>query len=174
MAGPDYQTRKLLIMRHGKSDWSTDTGDFERPLKKRGIKAAKKIAYWLSNNAHYKPDVVISSPAERALSTASIVAEMLPGQVELELDDRIYEASVEQLLQVLSELPDDINCPLLVGHNPGLESLLLYLAEVPGDYYKDWKLLTTGTLAIIKIPVAWNAISEKSGQFKNLIRGRDL
>jgi len=161
-------------MRHGKSDWSTGTSDFDRPLKKRGIKAAKKLGYWLSNNAHYKPDVVFSSPAERALSTAGIVAEMLPDQVELELDQRIYEAGVEQLLKVLSELPDEIKCPLLVGHNPGLESLLLYLTEVPDDYYKDWKLLTTGTLAIIKIPVAWNEITEKSGQFKSLIRGRDL
>ena len=174
MSGPEYKTRKLLIMRHGKSDWSIDSSDFDRPLKKRGIKAAKKIAYWLSNNAHYKPDVVLSSPAERALSTASIVAEMLPDQVELELDDRIYEAGVEQLLQVLSELPDEINCPLLVGHNPGLESLLLYLTDVPGDYYKDWKLLTTGTLAIIRLPVAWDEITEKSGQFKNLIRGKNL
>lgn len=161
-------------MRHGKSDWSNDTSDFDRPLKKRGVKAAKKIGYWLANNAHYKPDVVVSSPAERALSTANIVAEMLPGQVELELDDRIYEAATEQLLQVLAELPEDINCPLLVGHNPGLESLLLYLADVPDDYYKDWKLLTTGTLAIIKMPVAWNEITEKAGKFKNLLRGRDL
>lgn len=174
MSETDYKTRKLLIMRHGKSDWSSDASDFERPLKKRGIKEAKKIGYWLSNNAYYKPDVVISSPAERALSTANIVAEMLPGQVELELDDRIYLTGLEQLLEVLTELPEDINCPLLVGHNPGLESLLLYLADVPDDYYKDWKLLTTGTLAIIKMPVAWNEIAEKSGKFKNLLRGREL
>jgi phosphohistidine phosphatase len=173
MTQKEYSGRKLLLMRHGKSDWSVDADDFDRPLKKRGIKAARQIGYWLSNNTHYKPDVVLSSPAERALSTASIIADMLPG-VELELDDRIYEADIQQLLQVLSEIPGDINCPLLVGHNPGLESLLLYLSDVPKEYYSDWKLLTTGTLVVIKVPCAWDDIVEKSGQFKNLLRGRDL
>lgn len=165
--------RKLLLMRHGKSDWSKDLPDFERPLKKRGIKAANKIGYWLANNSHYRPDLVLSSPAERALSTAGIVAEMIP-EAELELDDRIYEAGVSDLLQVIAELPEEIQRPLLVGHNPGLEELLLYLTSVPGEYYKDWKLLTTGTLAIVSLTPDWSALCEQCGEFRQLLRGKDL
>ena len=167
------ESRQLLIMRHGKSDWSVQASDFHRPLKKRGEKAAKKIGYWLSNQAKNKPDLIISSPAERAISTALIVSDALPG-VELELDDRLYNTELDYLLQVLSELPDTVQRPLIVGHNPSLEELLLYLAKVPDDVYKDWKLLTTGTIAILKISCQWSELTEHCGKFSKLLRGRDL
>ena len=166
-------SKQLLILRHGKSDWSVNVDDFNRPVKKRGIKAAKKIGYWLANSRASKPDLVISSPAERALTTARIAAEMA-GIKHIKIDERIYEASLDDLLGILAELPEEISCPMIVGHNPGLEELLLYLADVPKHFYKDWKLLTTGTLAIVKIQTPWNELGEKSAKFKNLIRGRDL
>lgn len=166
-------TKQLLILRHGKSDWSVSVDDFNRPLKKRGIKAAKKVGNWLANSRASKPDLVISSPAERALATAQITAEMA-GIKDIKIDERIYEASLDDLIGILAELPEDVCCPMIVGHNPGLEELLLYLAEVPKHYYKDWKLLTTGTLVIVKIQTPWNELQEKSAKFKNLIRGRDL
>ena len=165
--------RQLLLMRHGKSDWSVEVSDFKRPLKKRGVKAAKKIGHWLTNQQRLRPDLIISSPAERAISTALIVSDALPG-VELELDDRLYESDLERMLHMLSELPEDVQRPLVVGHNPGLERLLLYLCEVPADAYKDWKLLTTGTIAILELDVSWKTLSKHCAHYKKLIRGKDL
>ena len=165
--------RELLVLRHGKSDWSVDTDDFYRPLKKRGVKAAKKIGNWLANSRTSVPDLIITSPAERALATARIVEE-ITGTEEFILDHRIYDASLEQLLTVLSEIPEVVQRLLIVGHNPGLEALLLHLATVPDHYFKDWKLLTTGTLAIVTISTPWDALEEQGGKFKNLVRGKEL
>jgi phosphohistidine phosphatase len=168
-----YKHRKLLILRHGKSDWSKQASDFDRPLKKRGVIAAGKIGYWISNHRGLKPDLILTSPARRALSTATIVADMM-GKLQPQVDDRIYESGLDKMLMLISEIPDKINCPMIVGHNPCLEELLLHLADVPKSYYMDWKLLTTGTLAIVKFPFDWNLIRSEKGRFKDLIRGRDL
>ncbi len=165
--------KQLLLLRHGKSDWSANVDDFNRPLKKRGVNAAQKIGYWLANNRASKPDLIITSPAERAIETAHITAEMAGLQMP-EVDERIYDASLEQLLAVIAEIPESIQRPLIVGHNPGLEDLLIYLTMVPRHLYKDGKLLTTGTLGLVKINSAWDALEEQGGKFKNLIRGRDL
>ena len=165
--------KQLLILRHGKSDWSVDSDDFNRPLKKRGVNAAQKIGYWLAHNRAAKPDLIISSPAVRALETAKITAEMA-GLPQPTVDERVYEANLQALLNVIAEIPETVQRPLIVGHNPGLEELLMHLANIPRHFYKDWKLLTTGTLAIVKIQTPWNELAEQGGKFKTLLRGRDL
>jgi len=82
--------RQLLILRHGKSDWAVDVDDFYRPLKKRGVESAQKIGHWLSGQSLF-PDIIISSPARRALATANEVADIV-GISEIVQDERIYEA----------------------------------------------------------------------------------
>lgn len=62
---------ELLLLRHGKSDWSTGDDDFHRPLKDRGKHAAQRIGVWLAQQKRI-PDIIISSPAERALNSAQI------------------------------------------------------------------------------------------------------
>ena len=81
---------ELLLLRHGKSDWSTNTIDFDRPLKKRGKRNAKQIGMWLLDN-DLIPDLIISSPANRAISTAKIVAEiLLLSDDSIKTNDRVY------------------------------------------------------------------------------------
>ena len=173
MSAGEYKHRKLLILRHGKSDWSKNVDDFDRPLKKRGVLAAAKIGYWINNNRSLNPDLILSSPARRAISTATIVAEMIDG-LKPEIDDRIYESGLDKMLTLIADLPETVHCPVIVGHNPCLEELLQHMADVPKTYYKDSKLLTTGTLAILKFPFPWDRIRAEKGRFKDLIRGRDL
>ena len=76
-------SRTLILLRHGKSDWSTGDSDFDRPLKKRGRQASALVGKWL--NAHeYIPDFVITSPAKRALQTAEITCEaMAPSNIKI-------------------------------------------------------------------------------------------
>lgn len=164
--------RQLLILRHGKSSWEVDVNDYYRPLKQRGIDAAQKIGLWLQNTALI-PDIIISSPATRAMATATEVEKVIDVP-EIRQDERIYGETVAQLLEVLSEIPEGYERPLIVGHNPGIEGLLLYLASVSDQYYQDWKLMTTGTLAILTMPKNWLQLDEQCAQLVDLVRGRDL
>ena len=66
--------KELILMRHGKSDWSKRLSDFQRPIKKRGFKESARIGRWLGEQ-NLVPDLIISSPAMRARETAETVAE---------------------------------------------------------------------------------------------------
>jgi phosphohistidine phosphatase len=115
---------ELLLLRHGKSDWSINASDFDRPLKKRGKRNAKQIGRWLSHQQR-QPDLVISSPANRALSTAKIVVTCMKlSTSSIQTDNRIYGADLDDLLQILAEIPNTISRVMLVGHNPDLEELV--------------------------------------------------
>jgi phosphohistidine phosphatase len=144
-------SQQLMLLRHGKSDWKTALDDFNRPLKKRGKRASQAVGHWLKS-LHKTPDYIISSPAERARQTALYCAEQM-GIAEhlIHFDKRIYEAGVEDLLQVLTNIPPEVQRILLIGHNPGLEMLLAYLASEPLTSYPDGKLLATATLAELSI-----------------------
>ena len=147
--------KELLLLRHGKSDWNMDTTDFDRPLNKRGKRNAQRIGEWL-NEQKLVPDLIISSPAIRALTTAEIVCEAMEIPVHsIKTETCIYEASLSDLRQLLLHIPDSIQRLLLVGHNPGFESLLSYLAPniaIP----KDGKLMPTATLAYLQLGSQWS------------------
>ncbi len=167
-------TRQLMLLRHGKSDWNIPVDDFHRPLKKRGQKAARAVGRWLSVQGKI-PDYWISSPAERALQTARYCAESLNlGLEDIHWDQRIYEAGVNDLLKVLADIPMTAQRVLLIGHNPGLEMLLTYLASEPIAAYPDGKLLTTAALAELSIDSDWHNLMAGCAQELTLIRPNEL
>ena len=147
--------KELLLLRHGKSDWNTNTTDFNRPLNKRGKHNAQQMGEWLDKQK-LQPDLIISSPANRALSTAKIVCGAMGLSVHsIQTEKRIYEASLSNLRQVLSDIPDSSQRLLLVGHNPGFESLLSYLApDIPVP--NDGKLMPTATVAYLQLDPQWS------------------
>lgn len=100
--------------------------DFERPLAPRGLAAAPAMARWLIATRRV-PDLIVSSPARRALQTATLVqAEIEPvARVELLTDPRIYEAGRTGLLDVIRD--HVVPLLLLIGHNPGIEQVLTLL-----------------------------------------------
>ena len=119
--------RTLYLLRHAKSSWKdASLRDFDRPLKDRGRKAAKRIGKHLAAEKLNDP-LVICSPAVRTRETAEIVLKSANLRVEERFDERIYEASLRDLLQVVSEIPDDKQVVILIGHNPGFEELLAFL-----------------------------------------------
>ena len=110
--------KTIYILRHAKSSWDNpNLADFERPLNKRGLESAPFIGEIIHKN-NFQPDSVLSSPAERAKQTAFLVKEAGKIEAEIQFDERIYEASPQQLLQVISELETDRESALLIGHNP--------------------------------------------------------
>ena len=119
--------KTVLLMRHAKSDWGAQYAtDFERPLNARGQRDAPVMAAFLASHK-LLPQIIVSSPAQRAKSTAEFVARERDFTGELRFDRRIYLASAPMLIDVIRELPDSAEKVMLVGHNPGMEDLLMLL-----------------------------------------------
>ena len=111
--------RTLQIVRHAKSSWDYDSlSDIDRPLKLRGIKNAYEMARRLKIR-NSLPKLILTSPANRALHTAVIFARVfeLPFG-KLTIEPKLYETGEERLLDLVRNLPDDVNSVMLVGHNP--------------------------------------------------------
>lgn len=122
--------KQLILMRHAKSSWQDPTlEDFDRPLGNRGLRDAPVMAKRLAE-AGLKPDLVVSSPARRAVATAHLVAPVVGSTLNaIVMDPGIYEASTGELLTIVQRLDDGRSMVLMFGHNPGFTRL----AETLGD-----------------------------------------
>ncbi len=161
--------RTLYLLRHAKSSWKDDSlRDFDRPLKGRGREAAEQIGQVLGAK---KPGglLVISSPAVRARETTQLVLKSAGLTTDPRFDERIYEADVPALLEVVSSIPDSASTAMLVGHNPGFENLLAYLTS-------DDRHMPTCALARIGFADAgsWSDVSEASGRLDWFVTPKDL
>lgn len=120
--------RLLSVVRHAKSDWNDPTlSDAERPLNARGQRDAPAMGQRLAAE-ECRPDLMVSSPATRAMQTATLLATELgyPPEAIVQVDV-IYEASLGTLQSVVESLPDNATHVMLIGHNPGFESLCNYI-----------------------------------------------
>jgi phosphohistidine phosphatase len=123
--------KHLFLIRHAKSDWNFDLPDFERPLNARGLKNAPYMAKKLAEQ-EVKPQLLISSPANRALSTAQLFQEEFQEELNqhlpIEEEKTIYEANTPTLLKVINSFDNQYESIALFGHNPGLSNLAHYLS----------------------------------------------
>ena len=168
-------TRELLILRHGKSSWQDmDLADHDRPLKKRGITAARKMGRYLAARG-LRPQVIISSTAERARHTAVLACEEMGIAWQLiHLTPHLYHAPVQAFLDQLAQCSQDVMRLMMVGHNPGMEELIAYLCGQQTPEPEDGKLLPTAALARIAMPADWHALDHGCGNLLALIRPRLL
>ena len=125
--------KKLYIIRHAKSDWTDITlDDFHRSLSNRGIKNATFMGKLL-NQKNIKPDLIISSPALRAYSTAELIAKEIEYDKVITANQFIYDASVDTLQEIITYISDDKDVVFLVGHNPSISSLAYLLGNLRED-----------------------------------------
>ena len=124
-------TKNLLIMRHAKSSWSDiNATDHERTLNKRGLRDAPRMGHFISKR-NWQPELIASSSAKRAKMTAELFVENCDGvdQSQLEFVDDFYHASPRTYLSYLAMIGNNnISTVMVIGHNPGLEELVLRLA----------------------------------------------
>ena len=162
-------------MRHGKSDWNTGaSSDFERPLAKRGKKATKLIGKWLKQNKLI-PDYIVSSPAYRAQQTAIGICKAIKNvEATISWEPRIYGAETEIFLDVLADCPQDKKRVMLIGHNPGLEMLVYYLAGETFESPHDDNPMPTAALAVFDMPDKWEILDAGAGQLITIIHPRKL
>jgi phosphohistidine phosphatase len=113
--------KTLFLIRHAKSSWDdTALPDKDRPLSDRGRRDAPKMGKRLAKR-DVKPDLILSSPARRALTTAEIIAKKLDyKRKDIVVDDQLYSAAVHDLLNVIQKLGDKLERVMLFGHNPEL------------------------------------------------------
>jgi phosphohistidine phosphatase len=163
-------TRRLILLRHAKSDWP-DVPDRDRPLAKRGRRDAPRIGRWLHEHG-YQPDVVVVSDAARTRQTWDLVAPKLGGSPAVHFEPRAYAASALTLLYLAQELPARYLTALLIAHNPGLSELATSLAAPPesaratGPAVKD-----KGPRPAISLPTAAVAVFEFTGDWPSLAPG---
>lgn len=150
--------KKLYIIRHAKSSWKDETlNDFERPLSKRGKSNAPMMGARLKKKG-VMPDIIISSPAKRAKSTAEIIAKEIGYKKKVLFDENIYESSVEELRKILTALDDKNSTVFLVGHNPELNMLVDYYVK----FYEN--IPTCGVVEIAFACDRWAEIEPKNAK----------
>ena len=144
----------LIVLRHAKSDWSGGEADIDRPLAARGRRQAAEAGRWLAANVP-GIDLAVVSPATRTRSTWEIVAGELDRAPELLVDDRVYAASGEELLEVVLGVADGVGTVVLTGHNPGVEELAQLLTG-------EWVRMPTSALAVLDLAGAWSGAGDGS------------
>lgn len=116
--------KTLFLVRHAKSSWDDPAlPDEDRVLNDRGRRDAPKMGKRLAKR-DVVPDLILSSPARRALTTAKIIAKKLGYKLKnIEVDDRLYASTADDLLEVIRKLGDKRESVMLFGHNPELTEL---------------------------------------------------
>lgn len=145
--------KTLYLVRHAKSSRDDFTvPDRQRPLETRGERDAAKMGRRLLQR-HGKPDLIVSSPALRALATAKLMAEGLDYKLKhLVIDERLYAAAMETLIAVIEEIDDKLESVMLVGHNPGFTDLAHHFSS-------DISHMPTCAVAVLAFDVkTWSAV----------------
>lgn len=170
--------KTLTVLRHAKSSWDDAVArDFDRPLNARGQRAAVTVGRHLRSEG-LTFDHVVASPAVRIVETVEQVETGYGSALAPAWDRRIYLASASTLLDVIHELPDGADSALLIGHNPGLEDLILMLVpDRVGDALRDSveEKFPTAALAVITFDTNdWTAVRSNMGSLARFVRPRDL
>ena len=109
--------KKITIIRHAKSSWNHQVIDFERPLKKRGLEDSVLVSTYAKDKI-IQPDLILSSDAERAWSTAKIFIEKLNLQhVDFQYNNKLYDFSGNDLIEIVKNCENAINNLMIFGHN---------------------------------------------------------
>lgn len=160
--------RTLLILRHAKSSWK-DTGllDHDRPLNKRGKRDSPRVGELILQQG-LVPDLIVSSTAKRARSTARRVAKACGYAGEIRLTPQFYHAPAGIYIEVLNQVSDDYSRVMVVGHNPGMEELVGRLGRSC--------VMPTAALANLSLPIdKWSALDGVTkGKLVHVWYPRDL
>jgi phosphohistidine phosphatase len=138
--------RQLLILRHAKSSWADSSlDDWQRPLNDRGRRDAPRVGELIRDQS-LVPDLIITSDAVRARTTAEVVARSAGYTRELMVEPSLYHAAPADMIAVLNHMPDDARRVMIVGHNPGLENLV---GQLTGEHHG----LPTAALVHLEVPI---------------------
>jgi phosphohistidine phosphatase len=165
---------RLWLLRHAKSSWQDERlPDIERPLAPRGEEAATRIARYVAAEG-IRPELVLCSPAIRARRTLEAVLASLGGP-ETSVEPELYTFDAEPLVERLRAVPDAIGSVMLVGHNPAMQSLAVWLAR-SGDRLDELVAkVPTGALAELELDASsWAGIGPGGAVLTRFVLPREL
>ncbi|GAB4076281.1 SixA phosphatase family protein [Nostocoides australiense] len=155
----------LLVLRHAKSDWAVPVSDRERPLAKRGVRQAPHTGRWIADN-DLVPDVVIVSPATRAIRTWELVCGAWTAPpTEVRIDEAAYTVGAGGLLGLVRATPESVARLALVGHNPAVEDLVAVLTD-------ESVRMPTSALAVVDLD-RWQGAGMRDGRLRYAGRPAD-
>jgi len=167
-------SKQLIIFRHAKSSWnSTAPNDFSRPLSKRGVQSAELMGSTM-REIDCLPDCIHLSSSVRTVETCQLFLKTakLEG-APIHASRELYHASLTVLLSSIRTFDDSHSRIMLIGHNPGLEALLLHLCP-DAPLMSNGKLLTTANIAVVELAIAtWGSVGEQASLLK-LLRPREI
>lgn len=164
--------RLLTLIRHAKSDHGDPSvSDFDRPLNPRGLRDAPRMAKHLKARHQFAPDLIVSSPARRAITTARLIADGLDVPIEsICLEPSIYEASTATLASVARKLDDRAKHVCLFGHNPGMFAFANWLA-----CNRVLEALPTCGVVMLECGIkSWRSLTEGCAQIRIVLIPKDL
>lgn len=169
--------KRLAVLRHAKSSWAiTELGDLNRPLNERGWKAARRMGRELRDRGmHF--DLVLASTAARVRETIDGLGAHFRFGSEIRFDPALYLADEPSLVRLLRTLPNSVEAPLLVGHNPGLQRLLIDLSHDAPNHFREKVAakFPTAAFALLELPVDdWQDVIAGSGRIVDLVLPREL
>jgi len=167
--------RQLLLLRHAKSSWDDPSlADHERPLSKRGRKAAAAMRAALFSRS-LAPDLALVSTARRTRDTFAAL-EPLPRSSRVMFLDALYDAPPAAMLELLHEVEPSRRCVLLVGHNPGLKEFANLIADGDESVFAQ-RLASgfpTGAMALFEVEGPWSEFSARSAKLIDFVVPREL
>jgi phosphohistidine phosphatase len=162
--------KRLILLRHAKSDWDAGSGgDRDRPLNKRGVRDAPRVARRIAVLG-WTPERVLSSDAARTRETWEHMRESLPGVPEAHFTPLLYLAGLQALRKAFAAMPPEIGTVMAIGHNPGWE-------EAASALVGDDVALTTCNAAMLTITADdWSGALAREGQWRleHLLRPKEL
>ena len=164
---------RLLLLRHAKSSWDDPSlADRDRPLAPRGHRAAERMADHLRSGVP-RPDLVLCSSALRTRETLDRMSNAF-GDVEVVVDDELYGADDDELLERLRALDDRLETVAVIGHNPGIHDLAIALAGSGAERDRLEAKFPTGALAVLAFDGPWRDVSAGGGRLEAFVTPRDL
>ena len=165
--------KNLTLVRHAKSEWNCPgANDHDRPLNKRGLRAAPQIGSYLHKRGS-KPDIVLSSTALRAITTAQLIAgELDAAQEQIQPVEELYLASIPDYERIIGSIDDTAGNAhvMIVSHNPGTHEFAHHLT---GE--NEIERFITCAVAIIELNIDhWGEIGPGCGRLKHFVTPRDL
>jgi len=157
--------KTLILMRHAKSSWKDhNISDVDRPLKKRGKKDTQAMAKIMLEKELIPQKIMVSS-AKRARRTAEILVEETKVNIAVELLDQLYMAEIPFYVDLIKSIPDELERVMLIGHNPGLESLVQMFSN-------QIESLPAGAMAVLSLPLkSWKDLTpETKGDLVDLYK----
>lgn len=161
----DATPRRILLFRHAKADWPS-VPDIDRPLADRGRNDAHAAGRWLAGSG-VQPDLTLCSPAVRTRETWKLAAPALGRRPRTVYEERLYEATLGDLLALLNETSDEVADLLLVGHNPGMQALAEALsADAVDDTLVRLRRsgFPTAAIAVVGFRGSWKDVEHGIGR----------